>query len=348
MRAAWMALAVGLLVPGTAPAGAKVDEAMSRPALMLRQPQGAVLLAAATAGARLVAVGERGVVVFSDDGGHAWRQADVPVSVTLTAIAFADDKHGMAVGHGGVALSTTDGGASWRRTLDGNQLAAIALASARESGQAAAIKEAERLVAEGPDKPLLDIVLLDGHRALAVGAYGLAVTTEDGGRSWTSWSGRMDNPRGLHLYAARVRGGRIVIAGEQGLLLRSTDGGTRFHRLSVPYSGSFFSIELPADGEIVVGGLRGNIWRSVDEGATWTKVETPAPVSVVGSTRAAGRTLFINQAGVVLDVSQGQARPAGHAPAGVLNGIVATGKGELIGLGPGGITTIDRSPAGGR
>ena len=47
MRAAWMALAVGLLVPGTAPAGAKVDEAMSRPALMLRQPQGAVLTCSA-------------------------------------------------------------------------------------------------------------------------------------------------------------------------------------------------------------------------------------------------------------------------------------------------------------
>src|SRR5882762_6618150 len=86
-------------------AATPVCDALQRPALAVREPQRAVLLSGAQAGTRVVAVGERGVVALSDDGGTTWRQAPCPVSVTLTMVRFADDRHGVAVGHGGTVLT---------------------------------------------------------------------------------------------------------------------------------------------------------------------------------------------------------------------------------------------------
>lgn len=69
---------------------AEVGEPAQRTALIANQANQAVLLGAAvTDSNRLVAVGERGVVLLSDDGGAHWRQGVVPVSITLTAVRFA-------------------------------------------------------------------------------------------------------------------------------------------------------------------------------------------------------------------------------------------------------------------
>lgn len=99
-------------------------EAKARPVKQLTR---VAVQAMARAGDRLVAVGERGVVLLSDDEGRHWRQASVPVSVTLTSLAFVDDKIGWAVGHGGVVLHSIDAGATWSKQIDGAGLAKIAV-----------------------------------------------------------------------------------------------------------------------------------------------------------------------------------------------------------------------------
>ena len=55
-------------------------------------------------GRRLVAVGERGLAIHSDDDGQSWAQAEVPVGCTLTALRFADERRGWATGNLGVVL----------------------------------------------------------------------------------------------------------------------------------------------------------------------------------------------------------------------------------------------------
>src|SRR3989344_4419701 len=173
---------------GAGCAFAQVGDALQRPALSVKAPQRAVLLAAAAAGQRLVAVGERGVVALSDDRGVTWQQAACPVSVSLTMVRFADERHGVAVGHGGTVLTTSDAGASWALRLDSRTLAALAKAAATTPQ---ALQDAERLMADGPDKPFMDVVVWDAQRMLAVGAYGLAFYTADGGQTWASWFGRV-------------------------------------------------------------------------------------------------------------------------------------------------------------
>lgn len=329
-------------LPSAAAPVAAVGEALDRPALVVRDPADAVLLAAAQAGPRVVVVGERGLVLASDDAGRRWQQVAAPTSVGLTAVRFADATHGWAVGHGGVVLATADGGRSWTKKLDGRGIAQIEVDAARRSGDVAALKAAERLVADGPDKPLLDLLVLDAQRAIVVGAYGIALATDDGGATWGSWRARLDNPRELHLYAVRRRGDRIVVAGEQGLLLLSTDAGRSFRRLSPPYKGSFFTAELPADGELIVAGLRGNVWRSTDAGATWAQVDSPVPASITASAqRADGSLVFVNQAGMVLALHDGALRPLPTPRLPPLNGVLALGDGALLALSIHGLKRLD-------
>jgi photosystem II stability/assembly factor-like uncharacterized protein len=311
----------------------QVHEALARPALTARDAERAVLLGAAQAGTRTVVVGERGLVLLSDDGAATWRQSPTPVSVTLTAVRFADARHGYAIGHGGTVLATADGGATWARRLDGRRIADLEHAAAKASGDAGALGSAERLRADGPDKPLLDLLVFDAKRLLVVGAYGLALATEDGGHSWTSWRRRLGNPKEMHLYAVRRHGETLLIAGEQGLVLRSSDGGQNFARLTLPYRGSFFTAELPGDRSIVVAGLRGNAWRSVDDGMTWSPLASPVPASITGSAfDVDGTPLFVNQAGQVLVATPIGLQPRPGGPLPPLNALLPLPGGQLLTL----------------
>lgn len=295
------------LAGGTAHGAAPVGDPMERPATMVRAPAKAFLTGLARAGNRLVAVGEHGIVALSDDGGKSWRQARVPTSVTLTAVQFATSKQGWATGHYGVVLHSEDGGETWSRQLDGVQAAQLAVRDAQAGGQGGrAEAEARRLVQDGPDKPFLALHFSDERNGIVVGAYNLAFRTRDGGKTWTSLMGTLDNPKGNHLYAVRSAGASVYIAGEQGLLLRSTDGGQRFERLDTGYKGSFFALGLSGADDVVVAGLRGNAFRSRDRGASWEKLDVPVPVSVTAiAARGPDGIVLANQAGQLLAGTSG-------------------------------------------
>src|SRR5438132_998561 len=51
----------------------------------------------ALAGTRVVAVGQRGHILYSDDAGKRWQQADVPASSDLVAVHFPSPQSGWAV-----------------------------------------------------------------------------------------------------------------------------------------------------------------------------------------------------------------------------------------------------------
>jgi photosystem II stability/assembly factor-like uncharacterized protein len=283
------------------PAAAGVPAVLSQPALVTPRALGAAMLAVTRAGNRLVAVGERGTVLLSDDHGAHWRQAPAPVQVALTCVRFVDERTGWAAGHLGVVLRSDDGGASWRKQLDGIAAAQLALQAARRTGDAKAIAQALRLVDEGADKPFFDLEFIDAKRGFAIGAYNLLFATEDGGQTWAAWSDRLPNAKTLHLYGLRAFGSNVVIAGEQGLLLRSTDGGASFSAPVSPYKGSFFGVLRTQGNALVAYGLRGAAWRSSDAGEHWDKLDTGVPMSVSAGTALGERgCLLVSQAGDVL------------------------------------------------
>jgi photosystem II stability/assembly factor-like uncharacterized protein len=313
LAGAGLAGLAGLVI--AAGSASRIELPSVRPATLSAHAAQAVTLSVARAGSRLVAVGERGLVLLSDDEGAQWRQVAVPTSATLAAVKFVTPQAGWAVGHYGVVLATRDGGLSWQRQFDGVRAAALAQeaaatrqvalaasgAGATELARAAkAVTEAARLVADGPDKPFLDLYFTDERHGLIVGAYNLLFETDDGGVNWRPRLDALDNPKGNHLYAITGSGRQLYIAGEQGVLFRSDDGGRSYTRLTSPYAGSWFALALLPGGTVVAGGLRGNAYRSVDQGVNWDKVAGLPPVSILSLAVAADRTLWLgNQAGQV-------------------------------------------------
>jgi photosystem II stability/assembly factor-like uncharacterized protein len=239
---------------------------------------------------RLVAVGERGHVLVSDDGGASWRQVVVPAAVLLTAVSFPDGRHGWAVGHDGVVIATGDAGESW--TLQN--------------------------FAPDQERPLLDVLFHDADHGLAIGAYGYYLRTDDGGETWTEelfepeplpdeadeedeW-GLGDVLSDLHLNALDARGERVYIAAEAGHLFRSDDRGETWRELPSPYEGSFFGVLVLDDpDDVLVLGLRGHLFRSEDGGETWAELALDIDAQLTDARRLAdGRVLITGRSGLVL------------------------------------------------
>lgn len=331
---------VCLAGPSHVAAGQTVPDLLDLPAWESVRAQHSLQLAVSRAGNRLVAVGERGVVLLSEDDGRNWRQAEnVPVSVTLTDVHFVSATHGWAVGHSGVVLHSADGGETWQRQLDGNQAAKIILEDARqraaagEVGAEKALRNAEYLVKDGPDKPFLDVAFLSQTQGYVVGAYGLALETRDGGETWQSLVGRVPNPRGKHLYQVQIKDQHLLICGEQGALFSSSDAGGSFAEVLTPYGGTFFgALNLDAQG-LLAYGLRGNAWLSLDGGASWQKADVGQPVTLSAGLRLNdGSVLLADESGRLLrSTDNAQSFTALPVQPGTgITGIVEAADGALI------------------
>lgn len=340
--------AVLAVLAAALPAGAFVDplDAPATPsALAARRPIAAVT----TAGTRLVAVGQRGHVLWSDDGGRRWTQAAVPVSTDLTAVHFTSAERGWACGHDGVVLATRDGGRSWVKQLDGRELERLLRAWVRDhegDERREALEQAAWLAGRGADQPLLDIWFADERSGFAVGAFDLVLRTADGGATWTPWPGRTDNPRGLHLYAVRRVAGAVIAVGEQGLVLRLDAAGERFRAAPAPYRGSLFG--LVGDGAVAIAyGLRGTALRSADGGVSWREIPTGLEVALTGGVALPdGRLVLVSQAGDLLvsadgGRSFGRVRRERASPAAA---VAPAGAGEVVIAGADGLRVerVDR------
>jgi photosystem II stability/assembly factor-like uncharacterized protein len=294
----------------TPAASGQPEDPLVRRAAMHPLAEQSVLLGIARAGKRLVAVGEQGRIVLSDDNGARWRQVAVPTSVTLTAVSFADERNGWAVGHSGVVLHSADGGETWQKQLDG-ELAAQrhAAAVAAQDGDGEVLKQlqrgAQQLLADGADKPFLDVYFENASRGWIVGAYGIAFATTDGGRHWDSVIARLDNPKARHLYRIQPIAGQRYVVGEQGsLLVGGADG--HFTAVASPYKGTFFGVLEGQQGEIILFGLRGNVFWSGDQGRNWQRVDLGLPVTVTAGLRLLnGQLLLADESGRLLKSDDG-------------------------------------------
>jgi len=246
------------------------SELKDAPSLPSRLAASSLLLDVTAAGERLVAVGEWGHIVYSDDQGANWTQATVPVDVTLTAISFADEKNGWAVGHDAVILHSADAGQTW--TVQSKQ------------------PELEQ--------PLFSVYFSDAQNGFAVGAYSLYMTTADGGATWTQ---KKIGDSDFHMNGIfKAKSGELVIAGEAGHVFRSKDKGENWEILQTPYSGSFWNGLGLADGSLLVFGMRGNIWHSADGGTTWNQVANKSTSSIQsGRILSDGRVVLIGLEGTV-------------------------------------------------
>jgi photosystem II stability/assembly factor-like uncharacterized protein len=294
MLAVWAAVA-GAEEESSAPAAVSAEETseapaaevaappdVPRPALMVSGAAKTRLLDLSQAGKRLVAVGQQGVIVVSDDGGANWKQVPSPASVMLTRVRFFNDKLGWAVGYDGTILHTADGGQSW--TLQHSNPEA---------------------------RVLYDVLFLDPQNGIAAGAYGAFYRTADGGKTWEQQSFPLAD-LGQHFNRLlRLDAQTLFAAGERGLLARSGDGGVTWDMIKSPYAGSYFGAIALGGRSVLIYGMRGNAYVAQDISTAptqdpaqydpytaetltdpaaiaalgWRRVESPVKESLFGGTR---------------------------------------------------------------
>jgi len=337
------------------------------------------LIDIAKTGERLVAIGERGLVIVSDDEGLVWRQAEVPVSATLTALSFGASRVGWAVGHAGVILHTDDGGNSWQRQFDGRdanklyleftkkqlkhlqgQINALSKSSPAAAGDTEdpvlaeleyqledaifAVEDAESALENGPADPFLDVLALSTDSAIAVGAYGMIYRTDNGGKTWHLASAGIENIDRYHYYAiVQNADGILYLSGEAGLLYRSTDGGTHWERLEELYDGSLFGLIVKGK-RVLAFGLRGNIFLSNDKGYTWARWDNPHEYSLYGgSVLSDGVVVLLGSGGLVLmaDEETGALRAFNDPTRTTFSAAVRGSGADLIVVGMNGVRHID-------
>jgi photosystem II stability/assembly factor-like uncharacterized protein len=344
-----MLVALALAAPMAAMA-ASYQDVLNTPARQSALAPKALLNGLARAGERVVAVGQRGHIVYSDDVGQTWQQAKVPVSSDLVAVNFPTATQGWAVGHDGVVLHSSDAGATWVKQLDGRLAGEAMLAyytAQAEKGAlgtpdeaAKLVDEARRIAAQGAENPFLDVWFADEKTGFVVGAFNLIFRTDDGGKTWEPWYHRTDNPNRLHLYGIRGFGAQTYVVGEQGLVLRLDGAGHRFAAVETPYKGTYFGLAGSKDA-VVVFGLRGHAFRSQDGGKTWNKIETGVQDGLTAGTGGGDRLVLVSQAGNVLvskDAGQSFA-PVKMDKAAPASAVLSLGQNALVIAGPRGVRT---------
>lgn len=285
-----------------------------------------LMLDIAHAGQRIIAVGDHGYILYSDDEGKTWQQAKVPTQQLLTAVYFVDAKHGWAVGHDALILHSNDGGLNWTQ-----QYQDLAL-----------------------EAPLLDIWFADEYKGFAVGAYGTLLHTQDGGQHWDSIDDALENENGYHLNAiTAVKGAGVFIVGEMGVMYRSLDMGENWETVTSPYQGSLFGVQATAqENTLLVYGLRGHVFRSTDFGDSWQRINLRTANGVFefgladSSLLVDGSVLIVGHGGSVLrSTDAGQSFSiVNRADRLSLAGVTAAQNGNLILIGQHGIHLA--SPSG--
>jgi photosystem II stability/assembly factor-like uncharacterized protein len=269
------------------------DDPSALPSEILPRASKSLLLDLVKSSDRYFVVGERGHILRSDDG-KSWTQLKTPTRSTLTSVAAADGQL-WAAGHDGVILHSADGGDTWQvQRRDPFFLAEGDDSADHDPRQGA---------------PILDIHFSDAKNGIAVGAYSLMLVTHDGGATWTPKQAiapstapsapaapmkgdifsekdlQLEDESDPHLNAVSSAGsGTMVIVGERGTFLRSSDNGETWQKLGFPYKGSMFGVLNLGDGRLLAYGLRGNVYESADLGSTWNKVETQASATIMGGT----------------------------------------------------------------
>ena len=213
------------------------------------------------------AVGERGAILATVDGGASWAPQQSGYDGDLRAVSFADSTHGHAVG-GSTILATADGGRTWA---------------------AQAPPPIESVPGDGPGRPdgardsswsFTAVSFPDVDHGIVLGGGGTVLLTDDGGQTWTWRGDRSFGFLSAVSFSDASNGVAVSFSGPTArslfVSLLSSDSGRTWQAAGagphIPAGVTTANLRAAAAVDArraYVGGDAGRIFVTSDGGATW-------------------------------------------------------------------------------
>lgn len=217
---------------------------------------------------RVVVVGDKGIVMVSDNQGRTWTRRQLRTGVKysdLYSVAFtADGAAGWAVGNSGAIFHSDDRGSSWTQQK--------VPAEASGALMKVAVADAQKACAGGDhgvilctsdggatwnlqkigDIGVFDLVFVDANNGWAVGEFQVMLHTGDGGRTWKIVSGgdrmKVSDPYFAIAFADANKG---LVVGLAGAALETSDGGNSWKPadLSIEHKSFYTAVPAPAPAD---------------------------------------------------------------------------------------------------
>jgi photosystem II stability/assembly factor-like uncharacterized protein len=199
------------------------------------------------------AVGSKGALLATEDGGRSWKAKPRPSDDVLRDIYFSDERNGWLVCERNVyelktkedprtyLMNTKDGGEHWNRvSIDGVDV----------------------------DARLVRAVFRPRGRGWVFGEHGAIFKSRDWGENWI----KLQSPtRNLLLGGAFIDDYRGWLVGAGSTILQTSDGGETWHRSKLPDAKDVrFTATSFVDNRVGWAvGSAGNVYRTVNGGRTW-------------------------------------------------------------------------------
>jgi len=241
-------------------------------------------IAFAEDGVRGIAVGDRGTVVLTRDGGKTWTTEGDDTALALLDVALAGERM-IAVGQMGLVLIRVGDGAWERRPVgvderllsvdlhaDGLAVAVGGFGEVRistDNGSTWSVPDTafSRFVEEGYDPHLYAVEITDSGRIIIAGEFGLVLVSDDRGANW-----RLVRQGDESLSALHVRADGVGYAvGQDGIILKTVDAGDHWERVDPGLGGNLLGVSATPEGLVTVPGMR-NMLVSTDDGITFLRV----------------------------------------------------------------------------
>jgi photosystem II stability/assembly factor-like uncharacterized protein len=265
-------------------------------------------IAASSNGMFVIAVGNNGAALFSDNGGRQWRNLTTGVDEHLTYAWISDDgSKGGAVTFSGLKYEMTPNSSVWELELDKSS-SGKPVFSAQNSAKSKdtiayesseiqlkffnnrspdwpngmpAGTQIERFTSrdisdkssDTPVRMVVSKISPDCKQAWAIGDFGSIVTSNERecGKSWELQASAL--PGSLSTVTFLNDGKRGWAAGYGGSLLRTVDGGDHWIPISMGTHTTFTSVYFIENGSGWVVGEDGTLMLSLDFGLSWIPVD---------------------------------------------------------------------------
>jgi photosystem II stability/assembly factor-like uncharacterized protein len=208
-----------------------------------------VYASAGPAGDVIHVAGDNGTALKSTDGGATWAVEDIGYDQGFTFGMFGYDPDHLYIAGGegeigsttGVISRSTDGGATWTRsTIEGTYAFDKIHFGTPNVGYAAASTDADFSggaiykttdggatwgLSKSTPSAVNSVYCFDADRCIAVGFFGVALSTSDGGATWTPLDLPPGGDAGIFTHVLFLDAMTGYISNAVGGMLKSTDGG---------------------------------------------------------------------------------------------------------------------------